>query len=187
MCRPSILLNSFALCIWSVAVYCVQDWEYVLLRVESNTTNADLVKFDLRPMRVSQGVYACNGTILAGKDFDNSYSVDFKLYRSASGNNDFKATPFGLPTTTFYKFMNSIYIKMLQEDLKDCTNVPQYKGEFEGPMLAGLYTYNKCVISTDGMPGHGQPGVYRATGHFFGDDVDVWISVFLEVFTKAVI
>ncbi|XP_055852510.1 uncharacterized protein LOC129916533 [Episyrphus balteatus] len=188
MCRPFILLNGFILCIWSVTVHCnVQDWEYVFLRVESNTTNADILAFNLRPIRVSRGVYALNGSIYTGKPLDDTYLVDFKLYRSETGSSDYKATPFGFSQTTFYNFMTKVYVKMLQEDLKDCTNVPHFEGEFEGPMPQNTYTYKNCVIRTDGMPGHLQPGVYRITAHFVGPDVEMWLSLYCQVNTKAMV
>ena len=63
-----------------IGISCFKDWEYILLRIDSNTTNPDVLKFNLRPMRVSQGVYATNGSIFAGKDLNNSYSVNLNIY-----------------------------------------------------------------------------------------------------------
>ncbi|XP_055904032.1 uncharacterized protein LOC129939878 [Eupeodes corollae] len=187
MYRPLILFNGLALCIWSVGVFCVTDWEFVILRIEHNTTNADIIDFDLRPIRVSQGVYAINGSIVIGMDMDDTNSVELKLYRSASGSSQFRATPFEIPKTTFYKFMTSIYVKMLQKDLLQCSNLPEHKDSFEKPLQKGTYVLNKCIMSNDGMPGHIQPGIYRASGHLGDGGVELYVSIFFEVITKSMV
>ncbi|XP_055850473.1 uncharacterized protein LOC129915043 [Episyrphus balteatus] len=183
-----ILFNYFVLCIWSVKVNSHKtDWEYVLLRFESNSTNPDIANFNVRTLRVSRGLYAINGTLFVGKDLDNTYSVDFRVYRSASGNSDFKATAYEIPTTTFYKFMTSFYVKMVQKDLQNCSNLPQHKDEFEGPLTAGVYECKKCIVTNDRMPGHAQPGLYKSVIHLFGDDIELWLSLYFEVSTKSFI
>ncbi|XP_055847302.1 uncharacterized protein LOC129913010 [Episyrphus balteatus] len=188
MCRAFILLNGFALFIWFVGVSSVTDWEFVLLRFEQNTSNSDIISFDLRTLRVNRGVYAVNGSLMLATDIDDTYSVSLKLYRSSSGGSDFKATPFEIPTTTFYKFMTSIYVKMLQKDLIKCSTLPEHKDSFEGPLPQNTYFFNKCIITNDGMPGHVQPGLYRATGHLSNENnVELWVSIFFEVNTKSMV
>ncbi|XP_055922601.1 uncharacterized protein LOC129953413 [Eupeodes corollae] len=171
----------------TIASNTLTDWDFNMKRFEYNTSNPEIADFHLRIVRTKSNEYAFNGSFILGVDIDDTVSVWVKLYRSETGSSQYRQTAYSIAPTTFYKFMTNIYVKMMQNDLSKCTNIPVYKKEFNAPLKKGIYYANMCVLGNKNMPTHLQPGHYRITAELSSQvlNANLFMSGYVEIFAKA--
>uniref|UniRef100_A0A1I8Q9L4 Uncharacterized protein n=1 Tax=Stomoxys calcitrans TaxID=35570 RepID=A0A1I8Q9L4_STOCA len=162
--------------------YGQHTWEYELISMDSYSSDTDLVLFyELNATRASRGVYACAGTMFLNYDVveGDSNEIEIKTYRSDSINGDYKPIPFSIQRQHIFEFMNNFYKNALMETLKDCSNLPVFKGDFVPPLEKRNYTLDNCVFTQEGFPHHIQDGYYKIVFNAFGD-VE-WSMIFYAI------
>ncbi|XP_055852751.1 uncharacterized protein LOC129916681 [Episyrphus balteatus] len=160
-----------------------KNWQYVMEKFEWVSTNESLISAKLRPIRIARGVYGLNGTINIGFEIDNTFKIQFKILRSNSGTSKFIETPLHIPQLPFYYFMTKYYKKYAMNDIKNCSDFPQFEGNFDTPTEIRNYYFNFCVMSTENMPTHMWTGFYKIVLDLEGPFVRFVCTVSSNVFS----
>ncbi|XP_073820379.1 uncharacterized protein [Musca autumnalis] len=135
-----------------------------LKSVDVATSNADLLNFiDFGVNRVERGVYGMSGKIILNVDVveGDSNEIEVKVFYSSNGKNNYRLTPFHLNRQHLFNILNTIYKDVVMENVKDCSNFPQFKDKFDPPLIKDTYYMDKCQFDDDGFPNHAKEGFYK--------------------------
>ncbi|XP_061386246.1 uncharacterized protein LOC133321169, partial [Musca vetustissima] len=147
-----------------------RNWTFELKKVEVTTSNADLLNMsDFRAERVGRGQHALYGKIYLNFDIneDDGNELEVEIYRSASNMHDFRPLPFRIYRTHLINILNTFYKDAAMENLKNCSNLPQFDDVFEPPLKRDIYYFDKCIFDESGFPDFIVEGYYKvlARGH----------------------
>lgn len=112
--------------------------------------------------------------------------IECSTENSPKGNNQYNKHPFGLPNTKTSDFIQNVYMKYFQDDVKEpISNLPQFSSETPYVYPAGVYNLNKFRADPDKFPPYFPDGLFKVTCFFRTEDVTKCTSVFiLRIFTK---
>ncbi|XP_073820385.1 uncharacterized protein [Musca autumnalis] len=132
--------------------------------VDVATSNADLLNLiDFGVNRVERGLFGMSGKIILNFDVveGDSNEVEMKVFYSANGKGNYGMTPIHLGRQHVFNILNTIYKDGAMENLKDCSNLPQFKDKFDPPLVKDTYYMDKCQFKDDGFPNHAYEGFYK--------------------------
>ncbi|XP_073817986.1 uncharacterized protein [Musca autumnalis] len=135
-----------------------------LKSVDVATSNADLLNFiDFSVDRVERGIYGMSGKMILNFDVveGDSSEMEIKVFYSSNGKSNYRLTPVHLNRQHLFNLLNTIYKDGVMENLKDCSNFPQFKDKFDPPLVRGTYYMDRCQLGDDGFPNHAKEGFYK--------------------------
>ncbi|XP_037955826.1 uncharacterized protein LOC119685578 [Teleopsis dalmanni] len=136
-------------------------WTYEFISVTINKSGTDYVDSDLKIIRISRGKYGVNGFVHFKQDTTDKWIANVTTLQSLSGNNNYKPTPFEVPTDTVHNIINGPYKRFVMKSLRNCTtNGVYFEGNFVPPLTKRRISVNKCNINTDDWP-YLSSGVYK--------------------------
>ncbi|XP_037955990.1 uncharacterized protein LOC119685705 [Teleopsis dalmanni] len=166
-----ILHESFEKALWS--------YEYISVNIKKSGT--EYIDSDIKVKRISRGRYGLNGFIDIKKDTTDKWIGNISILRSATGNNNYKPTPFEVPTDTVHNIMNGAYKRFFMNSVRNCTtNGVYFKGNFVPPITKRRILLNECNIRTEDWP-YLSSGVYKVVVRILGPQYISWDFSFKAV------
>ena len=107
------------------------------------------------------------------------------VYRSVYGNNQYVKLAFGsgLGGVSFDYYMNNIYKRLFMQSVSNCSNLPQFEGDYKPPLKAGLYWGKSCLIESSSIPPYAKENYYKLELLFLDDkDSGFGVRVILKLF-----
>ncbi|XP_017867665.1 PREDICTED: uncharacterized protein LOC108616754 [Drosophila arizonae] len=160
-----------------------RNWDYEPLSTLTESSNEDMIKLEAKVERVGRDEYAISADLFVNFDMDETTMVESYGYRSSSGNEeDYKLLPWSIPKQTFEKFVEEYYEKIIFKNLHQCSNIPETKDAYPWPK--GTYTFDKCIVSGEGMPEIAPEGYYKVMFEVTGQ-YDLRFTAIVKVTTKT--
>ncbi|XP_068144291.1 uncharacterized protein [Drosophila tropicalis] len=163
-----------------------RQWEYELLSIDTFTSDESKLKIDFRVVRMGRGEFGFSGEIAFNYDADETTMVEGKGYRSTTGGeSDYKVLPFDVPEQPYTEFLDKHYKNLIINNLAECSNLPQYEGDFVPPWPKDTYIFDKCIPKADGYPDFALEGYYKMVFKVTGP-VNWGFTAIARIITKRI-
>ncbi|XP_030388103.1 uncharacterized protein LOC115634487 [Scaptodrosophila lebanonensis] len=160
-----------------------RSWEYEPKSVTGTSSDEEKLKLSFRVDRVSRGEYAVSGEINWNYDVHDDTMIEALCYRSNTGGNDYKLTPWSIPYQKLDDFLEKFYENLIVKNVGHCSNIPKFGKKYTPPWPKNRYIFDRCVINGDGFPETAPDGFYKVVANITGEVQ--WVLTFVvKVTTK---
>ncbi|XP_060650101.1 uncharacterized protein LOC132787198 [Drosophila nasuta] len=161
-----ILLGFLYLCVKSNAK---RNWDYEFLKVDSTSSDENLLNVSTRFENGELGKPSVSGYIDWKYDCDENTMTEMKMYYSQNGRESaYHELPYAIPKISYYNFLDQYWMKLFYPFLKDCSNLPSFD-KFVPPWPKMTYLFNKCRAEPTSGPEIMPRGYYRIVWKIIGD------------------
>ncbi|XP_033169351.1 uncharacterized protein LOC117146870 [Drosophila mauritiana] len=160
-----------------------QTWTYRIRSTRMATNNESVAGGETHLEREGRGDYTMSGYLYFNVDVPKDVEAEVNIYRSNDGGATYKLEPYSVPRSGVYQTMNTFYKDMIMPSAANCSNFPQFEDKLE-LVAAQKFTYNKCLLSTDGFPTYLPDGIYKFELKSFGL-IELFFEALVEVTQKT--